>query len=491
MIDSTNRALPHTTPEQQGIASAAILQFVEALESGTHEAHSFMLLRHGSVIAEGWWSPYRPDDVHALFSVSKSFTSTAVGLAVSEGRLSIDDPVLAFFPDAIPGEVSDHLAAMRVRHLLTMSTGHTEDTWTYMLDRPDGNWIRAFFETPLRHAPGTHFLYNTGATYMLSAIMQKATGMKLIDYLQPRLFAALGIERALWQESPQGISIGGYGLSAQTEAVARLGQLYLQKGMWEGHPLLPEAWITAATSAQIPNGNAAAESDETQGYGYQFWRGRHNTYRASGAFGQYCIVMPDQDAVIAFTSGIDVFDQQQLAETIWDVLLPAMRPAALPDDPAMAAVLSEKLAGLSLPIVQGRASSPLSASLTARTYRFDANPLHVESLAFSADSSGWKVTISTAQGEESFPCGYGEWQRGETTLFNHPHWFPHDQGRMAASGAWTAEDRLTMIIRLYETPFVHTLVFDFVEDELLLEVKVNATLESPKPILLTGRVARP
>src|SRR5262249_5596575 len=161
------------TPESQGIASAAILKFITAAENEIDELQSFMLLRHGAVVAEGWWSPYGPDLPHMLFSLSKSFTSSAIGLAVAEKRLSIDDRVLDFFPDDAPKSVSRNLAAMRVRHLLGMSTGHAVDTMAGLHKRRDGNWTKAFLAQPVKYKPGTHFFYNTGATYMLSAIIQK------------------------------------------------------------------------------------------------------------------------------------------------------------------------------------------------------------------------------------------------------------------------------------------------------------------------------
>ena len=321
MLTKGEQGLPRTSPERQGIASSAILRFVEALESQIHEIHSFMLLRHGSVVAEGWWSPYGREYPHMLFSLSKSFTSTAVGLALSEGRFSIDDPVLSFFPDETPAEVSDLLAAMRVRHLLTMSTGQAADTWSSMVDRADGNWIKGFFEIPVVNEPGSQFVYNNGASYMLSAIVQKTTGMTVREYLEARLFEPLGIENATWQESPQGITAGGIGLSTRTEDVARFGQLYLQKGLWQGRQLLPEAWVEEATACQISNG-PGIEIDWSQGYGYQFWRSRHNTYRGDGVFGQWCIVMPEQDAVLAITSGLDIFDSQQPLNLVWEMLLP-------------------------------------------------------------------------------------------------------------------------------------------------------------------------
>ena len=230
--------------------------------------------------------------------------------------------MLKFFPEDAPAEPSNNLKAMRVSDLLRMSTGHqTEPPRT-----PDQPWTKTFLAHPVPFKPGTHFLYNTSATYMLSAIVQKATGMTVLDYLRPRLFEPLGIEHPTWETSPQGISTGGYGLSIRTEDIARFGQLYLQKGKWQGKQLVPEAWVEAATARQTSNGSNP-KSDWDQGYGYQFWRCRHGAYRGDGAFGQYCIVLPEQDAVIAITSGVK--DMQAVLNLVWDKLLPAMKPSPL------------------------------------------------------------------------------------------------------------------------------------------------------------------
>jgi len=479
--------LQHSTPERQGVASSAIRQFVEAVESQIHEIHSFMLLRHGQVIAEGWWSPYEQEHPHMLFSLSKSFTSTAVGLAVTEAHFSIDDPVMSFFPEEVPVERDDLLSAMCVRHLLSMSTGQAVDTWSHMVDRPDGNWIKGFMEVPVVHTPGTHFVYNTGATYMLSAIVQKTTGMKLIDYLQPRLFEPLGIDGATWQESPQAITAGGIGLSTKTEDIAKFGQLYLQKGMWQGRQILPEAWVEAATSAQISNSDGV-QPDWTQGYGYQFWRCRHNAYRGDGVFGQYCIVMPEQDAVLAMTSGIDVFDMQQPLDLVWEILLPAMQPHALPDDKAAQDALSKKVSNLSMKPVQGQGSSPIVTQISGQTYVVDPNELGIKTITLSFDGTDCSVTVKTAVGEEMILCAYGKWQQGQpTALFRQPLLFDHTP--ITTSGAWTDEQVFTMRVLLYETPFCYTLVYHFDGDEMLIEAHVNVSLESMRPLVITAKRA--
>ncbi len=485
MLTTIKSDLQRATPESQGIASAAILQFVEAVESQIHELHSFMLLRHGKVIAEGWWSPYRPEIPHLLFSLSKSFTSTAVGLAVAEWHFSVDDPVLSFFPDEAPAAPNEHLAAMRVRHLLSMSTGQAEDTWSYMVERSDGNWIKGFLDVPVLHEPGSHFLYNTGATYMLSAIVQKTTGMKVIDYLETRLFEPLGIHNATWQESPQGITAGGIGLSLKTEDVARFGQLYLQKGIWQGRHLLPEAWVEQATVSQV-SASKGMQIDWKQGYGYQFWRCRYGAYRGDGVFGQYCIIMPEQDAVLAITSGIDIFDMQQPLNLVWEMLLPAMHPDPLPDDATSQNTLAKKLSGLSLIPVHGQGTSPIASQVSGRTYAVDVNALKIETITLNFATSNCTVRVKTAAGEETILCGYGSWQQGQATLFNQPLLF--DRTPTATSGAWTAEDTFTMVIRLYETPFFHTLVCHFAGDEMMVEIQVNVSLESMKPLLLTAQL---
>ncbi|MCA9056922.1 MAG: serine hydrolase, partial [Planctomycetaceae bacterium] len=271
------QSLPRSTPESQGVSSPDVQAFVKAADEQIDTMHSFMLVRHGSVVAEGWWEPEAAEKNHVLWSLSKSFTSTAVGLAVSEGRLNIDDKVVSFFPDDLPAEPSENLAAMRVRDLLTMSTGHdSEPRMT-----PDTPWVRTFLAHPVPNRPGSKFLYNTPATYMQSAIVQKVTGQTVLEYLRPRLFEPLGIENPEWQTSPQGISLGGYGLFVRTEDIAKFGQLYRQKGNWNGKQLIPAEWIEQATSRQVANDQAPSgrNPDWREGYGFQFWQCRHGAFR--------------------------------------------------------------------------------------------------------------------------------------------------------------------------------------------------------------------
>lgn len=332
-------ALPRSAPEAQGVLSAGVREFIDAVDRDVKSMHSFMLLRHGYVVAEAWWTPESSEKPHVLWSLSKSFTSTAVGLAVAEGKLSVDDPVLSFFPEDAPPQPSANLSAMRVRDLLTMTAGHQDElNW-----RETPHWAKAFLAHPVPHKPGTHFRYNTPATYMLSAIVQQTTGETVLDYLTPRLFEPLGIDKPIWETSPQEISIGGYGLYLRTEDIAKFGQLYLQRGRWNGKQLIPAAWIEQATGRQVSNGSDPGR-DWEQGYGFQFWRCRHGAYRGDGKDGQFCIVLPEQDAVIAITANSG--DMQGQLNIVWDKLLPALTDDALPANPDEQAKLRERISQL-------------------------------------------------------------------------------------------------------------------------------------------------
>jgi CubicO group peptidase (beta-lactamase class C family) len=465
--------LQRSSPGAQGVSSAGLLSFVEALDT-IDTMNSVMVLRHGHVIAEGWWAPYDAQSPHSLYSLSKSFTSTAVGLAVAEGKLSVDDEVLKFFSDDAPGEPSANLKSMRVSDLLRMSTGHQAEPGR----KRDEPWARTFLAQPVPFKPGTHFLYNTSATYMLSAIVQKVTGQTVLEYLRPRLFEPLGIEHPTWEASPQGISAGGFGLSVRTEDIARFGQLYLQKGMWQGKQIVPRAWVDAATARQTSNGSSP-ESDWDQGYGYQFWRCRHGAFRGDGAFGQYCVVMPEQDAVLVITSGVK--DMQAVLNVAWEKLLPAMKPSptATQADAEVEKNLRQRLAGLAVKVPEG-STSPAS-DVFGRTYAFAANDSKLESIRLERGGQGVTLVARVGGTEHRIVCGQGAWRRGRLA------WARLPEQPAAAGGAWTDPDTFTARLCFYETPFVNTVRLKFSGDEVRCTSEANVGFGSTRESELVGK----
>jgi len=332
----TTYELPRSTPEKQGIASRAIMSFVSGLEERNVEMHGLVIVRHGHVVSEGWWSPYRSEYPHILNSISKSFTSMAVGFAVEEKRLSLNDEVSAYFSEEISDVARKNMSGVTIRHLLVMRTGHLKDPTRYDMNvgflndypllhfasEPKQAWVANIMKSPISDAPGTRFDYNNGASHLLSAIIHKVTGQTMSEYLQSRLFDPLGIDAPRWDKDPDGVTCGAWGLRLRTEDVARFGMLLLNKGIWNGRRILPESWVEQATSKQSDTPMNEAALEWSHGYGYQFWRGRNGTYRADGALGQYCIVIPDREAVVAINSNAN--DMQVVMDLLWEHLYSAI-----------------------------------------------------------------------------------------------------------------------------------------------------------------------
>ena len=413
-------AMEPATPESQGVPSEAILKFIDGCEK-TFDAgdlgamHGFVIVRHGKVIAEGSWKPFDTlNETHMLYSHSKSFTSSAIGLLADRGKIDLDERIVDIFSNEVPAKVSENLAQLRVRDLLTMNVGKKDH-----LLRDGGDWVKEFLSKDFFRKPGTGFKYDSDATYMLAAIVEKKSGMKMMDYLQKNMFDQIGITKAWTTCSPQGIPCGGWGMNMTTRELARFGQLYLNRGGWDGKRVLSSDWVSLATTRQTWSGwqnvgvKALGEgTDWEQGYGFQFWRCRHGAYRADGAGGQYTVVIPEKDMVVSAHAGLGDFPKE--LDLIWDNLLPVLKDAPLAENPSAQKKLADRLAKLAIkPVEFARArkwTTPFEFSLREnsrgfKSVRFDPN-----------DGGGCICTLVTRAGEQKFPAGTGEWQEGSIRI---------------------------------------------------------------------------
>lgn len=335
LIDINQLTKPLPRGETSAKMSKAAERYLAAVEDAGQDLHSIMVVKDGKVVFEKWMSQGKEDEPHILNSVSKTFTSMAVGLAVSEGLLSIEEKLVDIFPEHCPENPTEYLKEVTVEHLLTMTCGHSSDPTYASRTNTEVSWIKLFMEHPFTHKPGTLYCYNSLGTYILSAIVQKRTGEKIVDYLFPRLFRPLGINNVTWAECPEGVNTGGWGLYLKTEDLAKMGLMILQKGQFNGKQVVPAEWIEAASAAQVPCVPAGLNSDQAhlmkkfaktsdwlQGYGYQMWRCTHNAFRADGANGQYIIMIPETNAVVVTTA--DIRDMQGEINLIWKYIYPAL-----------------------------------------------------------------------------------------------------------------------------------------------------------------------
>ncbi len=472
---SSTDALPRMSPESQGVLSSGIRNFLKATKESGLEWHSFMLIRHGNVVSEGWWKPFEANNKHTLYSLSKSFTSSAIGFLVAEGKITVEDQVIKFFPDDLPSTVSDNLKALKIKHLLTMNVGHEKEA---NLRGSTDAWTKTFLAQEVVYEPSTHFLYNTPATYMLGAIVHKMTGQTLEDYLKPRLFDPLSITGYDWEKSPQGLNTAGYGLRVKTEDIAKFGQFYLQKGTWKGKQLLPEAWVKEATDKRTTS--QGGDNDWSQGYGYQFWRCKPGFYRGDGAFGQFCMVMPEQDAVLVMTC--ESFNLQKTMNTAYETILPALKDKPLAEDPSVFAALKQDISDLSLPVAKGKTSSPLMSKYSDKFFNVEKNEFGITRIGFGLFADAGVLRFGYDD-QKFHKIGFG-WEQWKVSKNINKNPFPvpnrtHALSQIAGTGTWMDDKTLQINLKFVEAVHGDKLTVTFEGDNVTVAF-LNSVSENTK-----------
>ena len=475
LLPATTRAqireFERSTPEAEGVPSGALIALMDSLMAlPKTDIHSVMVLRHGKVIAEMYPEPFAPEYRHTMFSCSKTFVGAAVGLAISENRLRLTDRVASFFPDQLPDSISPNLAAMTVRNLLNMTSGVTPD-WKMREGRTD--WIKGYLGKDIK-TPGEHFDYDSMSSYILSAIVQKVTGMKLLDYLRLKLFDPMHITDVSWEVSPEGVNTGGWGVYLQSESLAKLGQLLLNRGMWEGKRLLPADWVDLMMAKQSDTGSFG------YGYGYHMWLCEYpGAVRVDGALGQYALIIPDKDMVIVITecSIIDGITQRRL---VWNRLLPAVGDEPLTPGKDYKRLL-KKQSSYQLPVVQGKANSPLARQYANKSIMLKPNKLGWQSLRLQFKPKEVIMTVTQADGlEYDLPFGYKQWEK--TSIDAYPPYSIEAKGRftgiegpfyVAGSYAWPSTTTLELKAHYVNWISALNLIFRFDGGDVHLAVKAN------------------
>ena len=387
------------------VSRGAVNHFFEESQRVGNEIHTLQIWQNGEKLVRIAPSPYSCTDKRENYSLSKSFTSTAIGFAVEEGLLHTEDRIVDLFPDKLPDEVSDNLAAMRLSHVLSMNCGHANCVMPYMQSSDDV--ARSFLAQPVPFAPGTHFTYNTGATCLLSALIERVTGESLYDYVNRKLFIPLGISGGYWTKCGEGVNEGGCGLHLSSDDIVKFGQLYLDGGVWQGKRVISRAWVDEASCSHSDT-SANGTPDWTAGYGYQFWRNAREGYRGDGACGQMCLILPKYRAVVvahAMTSDTqkEIDDLVDLVEHLHD---PSTKEPVTPAFDLLPA-------------------SPMPA--INAVYRLEPNVYGFTALRTEAEDDAVRLYFSDGSREQCLSAGCGRWIRSSYVA---PHRKPKLLGLM-------------------------------------------------------------
>ncbi len=458
--------LERARPEPAGVQPDGILAFLDSVNEKKINLHGFMLLKHGKVVAEGYYKPFNGKLLHRIFFVSKSITSSAIGILIGEGLVSLEDRVINFFPDKLPPDINKYTAMMNVKHLLTMTTGHPKS-----MDISVEDWVKSFLNTPPQYTPGTVFAYDTTGTHTLCAIIQKVTGMTVLDYLKPRLFELLGISRIEWESCPLGINKGGNGIKCTIEDLAKFGLLYLQKGIWKNERILPEGWVELSTANHINNSNSRTMLDGLHGYGYQFWRTRKNSYCAFGMGGQFIVVIPDKDAVFVSTANtLHATDgHQMILDSLWETIYPALKEEPLKSDPITYSEIEKRLDGLTLILPEGHAHSPTEERVSGKRFNFEKNHLNYGECEFIFEGNNSR--LSFFRGNEKFDLCFGlnHWIISSDPFFGH---------ESANAATWVDEKTCIIYIELFDTLQMFRLYCHFEDGSLVIQFQAIGTMDA-------------
>jgi CubicO group peptidase (beta-lactamase class C family) len=480
--------LPRSSPEAQGVSSDAINKFFDAIEASGQEFHGTMIVKNGYVIAEAMWHPYRTDHKLQTYSMSKSFTSSAIGLAQQEGLLSVEDQVIKYFPNDLPHEISDNLNKLKIKHLLMMGVGMAKDSIQIIEKTP--NWAKTFLSLPIDFEPGTKFLYNSGASFMLANIIQKVTGKTAYDFIKPRLLDPLGMTNTSWATTPEGYNFGASHFRCTMEDFAKFGQFYLQKGKWNGKQMLDESWVHEATTKQISNGNN--DGSWSYGYGYQFWLNPVGGFRADGAFGQYSMVFPDQNAVVAIAS--ESMGKGTTMSLVWDNLFPALKNnVPMAQNTTQNKTLQQRLSKLNYAPESFSYKSNLESSIKGKTYKMAENELDIETLTFDfyGNNISFKIKEKNIR-TYTIKSGRNKWIT-EKNLKPKPHSLFSKrridfESEVAAIGGWENNNKLHIAMRLIETCHTDYLTCTFEGNKVtivpLFSVQKNEKKPDARPTLI-------
>lgn len=466
------KQLPRSTPESCGISSEHILRFIDKLERYRLNMHSYIIIRHGSILSEGYWKPFCADRLHRMYSVSKTFTSAAIGLLCDEGRISLTDKIVSYFPDKLPSEIHPYAADMTIRDLLIMATPYSAPTYGLQYN----DWAATFFNTKPSHPPGTIFAYDTSGSFILNVIAERVAGKPFLEYMQEKALGEMGFSEDAWcVKSPEGYSWGGSGVMCTTRDLAKFALLFLNDGRYNNRQLLSQEYVRAAVSKQIDNKTTGFDDDtcHSYGYGYQIWMTRDNSFSFLGMGDQLAVCIPEHEIVFVCTADNQGYTSSRgiIYNALWDEIVDKVSPEPLPENPSACESLRLKNESLDTIPLDGAADSSYSDRINGVAYKLRKNPMGITKtkLVINGDRGIWEYT--NTGGDKHIEFGIGNYREG---LFPHTEYFGDTIGRPAnrmyeclSSAAWVEEHKFMLRIFVTDDYLGNmTVTFSFKGDEI-------------------------
>ncbi|MCM1262921.1 MAG: beta-lactamase family protein [Butyrivibrio sp.] len=462
------------SPEETGIPGKCIVNLIDRLSQRKIVMHSLLLMRHDKLVFEGYYAPYAADTLHRMFSISKSFTSVAIGLLADEGRISLDDTIVSYFPEKLPPKVHPWISSMTIKDMLMMRSCHASTTYKINMK---SDWVESFFTTPPTLPPGRLFHYDTSAAHTLCALTEKLTGMVMLDYIKEKL-DCLGLSKESYMlKDPFGVSIGGSGLVALPMDLLKFGYFIKHRGMVEDNQLISPEYIDMAVSCLSETCVSAPVPSEAQGYGMQFWRGEHNGYTCYGMGGQLIIFLPDYDIICVTTADTQSIGggNQQIYDALYEEILPYLKNEPINPDAESVQLLKQKAASLRI--------EPLKISMQADTMTQTETVKKVNGRTFTVQTEGsvfesFTVSFDTAEKSDANTAEKAAKKVSQTTsaningqpmgtlsfVYNNEKYalnfgmgymqtgnFPIYNQRYAASGAWLGDGTLYIMAHIIDS----------------------------------------
>lgn len=437
-------------PENAGIKSSAIRKMVQKFEEKNLYMHSFLLMKGDKVFAEGYYPPFSMDKKHRMYSISKSFVATAIGVLCDEGKISLSDKLMKFFPEYDAPDLHPFLKETTIEHLLMMCSPHEQ---TYPLwDGTRSDWVESFFKTKPNRPSGTNFLYDTSGSFILDVIVEKLTGKTFLKYLQDAFLTEMGFSKDAWcVESPDGYAWGGSGVLCTTRDLARLALVYLNGGRYNGKQVLSESFVKAATAKKTATDSFGNGGHDSYGYGYQIWRSKEG-FAFNGMGNQHAICVPEKNLLFACTADCQGNPKagQAIADIFYEYIADNMAENPIPADDAEYAALLKDIENLSLHLPAGARTMPMEKEINGVWYNLEENPMGITKVRLDFHEDGGVFSYENARGAKEIPFGRGAYQAGvfpETHYSGKRMYTPLDRGyRMLATGVWQSEN--TFLIRV-------------------------------------------